>query len=1339
MGEVRTVKSKKLLSLAVCNLFLLSFLACIPVVFVYGSTTATFGVANNQDNREQLESSGAWSSLTATSVRSSSNTAASSRYHSGVLFTSVTIPNGITILSAYLSLYTYTGSGDANFDLYGNAVDNAPSFGTGTQNLTDRARTTATYPIVFTNNTGCYQNFTCTGIVQEIVNNATWASGNNMTLLEIARSDSNQSYRFRTLYYGDTYKPLLYVTYATGCSVTLNSPADNSTKQAYIPVNFTYTPSITGTANDSRLYVYSGTSLYAATGNTSTIVNNALNGISYTFTTTGTYTWNVWVSNTTGGDYATANFTLTIASTRYMANQLWDTSYNFSLAQTSTVSSTSIYSDVVPVTLYAGIEVYVIMSNGSSTLVSGASPVAIGNKTWRTGVSGSTFFSGTWAHNKIAQSGIGVKIEVYFDTSSPPSSLQATFETENMSQFQGILSYAWTVYYYVQYSFSNPTETIHFEWGNSTYNSRIEGLVLTWSTVVSDSAPTIQDFYISNTWAGTSSEFAFNVSDNCNLDHAIFNSNVTGTPDNSTTMSLSGTSVWANFTVTLPSSNCIVNFTIWVWNTNTTLSPATIGERDVKIYSYNYTSGAWNTPFKYLASAIQKIDAMNDWSSSYESVGPYAQVILNHESISNLTTMIDFYAAKGDWPAVILWSAVCNKLNITQQTDINLALNNFSMVSSLPQEGTDSHGIASFDIRYPYGLYGFYYAAQSWALAYNSSITIKWNITAAYHMFNNSIYTAAMPATWIYADGTSALQNPSAPRFYDECASTIECYLIFAEVLNVSGALNDALYWWNYINAHLWNPASPAHYKYIAGIQWECEAPFFLKIISELKYYYPNLQNWTHVLTDIGNRFLSSKWDSAGWLAGMSETTYVVTHSPDVNPTRRLENTLAAWQAMMGAYMQLNSTYQNNLKDMLFGNNNTEPAWALLLTPTAHLYDLNTFLFRQISTDPFGNDNDTAYGEILLFMMGIIPITTSIAFPLEQLSYEYLWDIDPSMLALNLNITTRELLLPVVSAGTITFQYGVSPVTYVFNQSGIWQITFSNSWNMITNVTYVSALPTNRIYFTQIYTPTPTYNVTINAHCITESADIDVQIAMDGSPTGYSTPHTFPGLAGSQTFAVLDNDANGDPFKKWSTGSNSTTITVSSGGTYTAYYGPPTVRNVAVTDVGLYKAIVGQGSSLNVTVAVLDPGDYPETFNVTLCANTTEIETLETTLSSGNSAIITFIWNTTAIEKGMYIMGAYAWPVLGETDISDNNFTGGWVVVAGVGDLTGGTPNALDFVPDGKVDISDVAVVARFFGQKAPPAPANCDVSGPTIGVPDGKIDITDVATVAKYYGEHYL
>jgi hypothetical protein len=178
--------------------------------------------------------------------------------------------------------------------------------------------------------------------------------------------------------------------------------------------------------------------------------------------------------------------------------------------------------------------------------------------------------------------------------------------------------------------------------------------------------------------------------------------------------------------------------------------------------------------------------------------------------------------------------------------------------------------------------------------------------------------------------------------------------------------------------------------------------------------------------------------------------------------------------------------------------------------------------------------------------------------------------------------------------------------------------------------------------------------------------------------------------------------------------------------------------DVSINSVNHEKTVVGQGLSMRINVTAGNPGNYAETFNVTSYANASSIAMQTVTLSSGGSTVVTFTWNTTGFAYGNYTISAYAWPVPGEINISNNNLTGGWVRVAGVGDLTGGTPNALDFVPDGKVDITDVAITAKFFGQKVPPAPANCDVSGTTVGVPDGKVDITDVATVAKHFGQHY-
>ena len=39
--------------------------------------------------------------------------------------------------------------------------------------------------------------------------------------------------------------------------------------------------------------------------------------------------------------------------------------------------------------------------------------------------------------------------------------------------------------------------------------------------------------------------------------------------------------------------------------------------------------------------------------------------------------------------------------------------------------------------------------------------------------------------------------------------------------------------------------------------------------------------------------------------------------------------------------------------------------------------------------------------------------------------------------------------------------------------------------------------------------PPPPYDVTIEAHCYTEGIDVGVSIIKDGSPTPYTTPHTF--------------------------------------------------------------------------------------------------------------------------------------------------------------------------------------------------------------------------------------
>ena len=181
---------------------------------------------------------------------------------------------------------------------------------------------------------------------------------------------------------------------------------------------------------------------------------------------------------------------------------------------------------------------------------------------------------------------------------------------------------------------------------------------------------------------------------------------------------------------------------------------------------------------------------------------------------------------------------------------------------------------------------------------------------------------------------------------------------------------------------------------------------------------------------------------------------------------------------------------------------------------------------------------------------------------------------------------------------------------------------------------------------------------------------------------------------------------------------------------------PWTVHDVGVTNVATSKSVVCEGSSITVSVMVFGYGNGTEVVNIAISANQTIIgEINSVALSSRNFTIIPFTWDTTGFAKGNYTISAYAEPALGETDTSDNNFTGGWVIVSIAGDLTGGTSNPWDFVPDGKVDGKDITIVALCFGS-APGCPPpyvwnpNSEVNG------DGKVDGKDIATVALHYGQ---
>jgi hypothetical protein len=166
------------------------------------------------------------------------------------------------------------------------------------------------------------------------------------------------------------------------------------------------------------------------------------------------------------------------------------------------------------------------------------------------------------------------------------------------------------------------------------------------------------------------------------------------------------------------------------------------------------------------------------------------------------------------------------------------------------------------------------------------------------------------------------------------------------------------------------------------------------------------------------------------------------------------------------------------------------------------------------------------------------------------------------------------------------------------------------------------------------------------------------------------------------------------------------------------------IHEVAVTDIVPYKTVITPGCSVNITLTVENQGEFTETFNVTVYANTTIIDTLlNTSLTSGNSTTITFAWNTTGVAKGNYALSAIA-TLSGEIY---NTLVDGWIVVTILGDVNG----------DGWVEIMDFWVLSQASGSS--PGDSNWNPNGDIYPPPDGDgiIEIMDFWLVSQHVGEH--
>jgi hypothetical protein len=107
------------------------------------------------------------------------------------------------------------------------------------------------------------------------------------------------------------------------------------------------------------------------------------------------------------------------------------------------------------------------------------------------------------------------------------------------------------------------------------------------------------------------------------------------------------------------------------------------------------------------------------------------------------------------------------------------------------------------------------------------------------------------------------------------------------------------------------------------------------------------------------------------------------------------------------------------------------------------------------------------------------------------------------------------------------------------------------------------------------------------------------------------------------------------------------------------------VHDVAVTDISAssYEVDINTQLIVTINVTVANEGDFPETFDVTVRYDTTDIDTENVTdLAAGDSTTVDFEWSVTGVPLGIpYTIEAEA-ILAGDDDPTNNKMTSEWTI-----------------------------------------------------------------------------
>ncbi len=141
----------------------------------------------------------------------------SERPYNGLRFQNITVPQGVTITNAYLEFTAKdTKTGSLTSTIYGEKTNSSVTFSTQSGDISDRTLTdslvTWNLPDMTLNLT--YQTPDLSPVIQEIIDQANWSSGNNTITLIITTSDATENERKLKSYdFSHSEAPLLVINY----------------------------------------------------------------------------------------------------------------------------------------------------------------------------------------------------------------------------------------------------------------------------------------------------------------------------------------------------------------------------------------------------------------------------------------------------------------------------------------------------------------------------------------------------------------------------------------------------------------------------------------------------------------------------------------------------------------------------------------------------------------------------------------------------------------------------------------------------------------------------------------------------------------------------------------------------------------------------------------------------------------------------------------------------------------------------------------------------------------------------------------------------------------------